>query len=95
MAGINWDKYQSELDTIVEGANQRTNAQLANEVARVSRLTDSEIKRLFPKPSDAKRVAELMEIVKRSGNRNEKINRITRNAEHFGDVIFTLLKKLA
>lgn len=95
MAGINWDKYQAELDTLVDGANQRTSAQLASEVARVSRLTDSEIKRLFPKTADARRVAELMEIVKRSGSRNEKINRITRNAEHFGEVIFTLLKKLA
>ncbi|MEE9318820.1 MAG: hypothetical protein V3U76_00080 [Granulosicoccus sp.] len=95
MAGINWEQYQAELDTLVTSANTRTNVKLASEVARVSRLTDSEIKRLFPKPTDAQRVAELMEIIKRSGNRNEKINRITRNAEHFGDVIFTLLKKLA
>jgi len=95
MAGIDWEKYQQQLDGLVSDANERTNTKLANELARISRLTDSEIKRLFPKSAEAQRLAELMEILKRSGSRHEKINRITRNAEHFGEVIYTLLNKLA
>ena len=95
MSDINWDKYKRNLEGIIEEASERTNTKLANEVAKISRLTNEEVKRLFPEPSDAQRVAELMEIVRRSGNRNEKINSITRNADRFGNVIFTLLDKLA
>jgi hypothetical protein len=36
-----------------------------------------------------------MAIVKRAGDRHEKINRIVANAEQFGGVILTLLAKLA
>lgn len=95
MSEIDWEQYQYTLSIAVEEANTRTNARLAGEVARVSRLTENEIQRLFPEPADAQRVAELMKIVKQSGSRHEQINRLMQNVEQFGGVIFTLLKQLA
>jgi len=42
-----------------------------------------------------KKLAELMEIVKKAGDRNEKINKIVSNIEEFGGIVVTLLGKLA
>jgi hypothetical protein len=92
---INWDKFHDELDELVEQAGERTDSQLAGKVSSISRLTDDEIKRLFPEPADVKRLAELMEIVKRAGDRNNKINKIVSNIEEFGGVVVTLLAKFA
>ena len=92
---IDWDKFQNELDGLVDDAGDRTDDQLAGRISSVTRLTDEEVKKMFPDPGDVKRLAELMEIVKRSGNQNEKINQIVANAEHFAGVIITLLSKVA
>ena len=39
-------------------------------------------------------LAELMEIIRRSGDQNEKINKIVDNANEFGGIILKLLTKL-
>ncbi len=92
---VNWDELHEGIDAAIENAGGRTDAKLAGVLSGVTRLTDDEIRRLFPVPADVKRVAELMEIVKKAGERNEKINEITSNIENYGGVILTLLTKLA
>jgi hypothetical protein len=92
---IDWDKFQDDLDQAIEAAGERTDRQLAGRIAAITRLTDDEVRKLFPDPADVRRLAELMAIVKRAGDRHEKINRIVANAEQFGGVILTLLAKLA
>ena len=42
-----------------------------------------------------KKLAELMQIVKQAGDRNEKINNIVTNGEKFGGIILSLLAKFA
>lgn len=61
----------------------------------MTRLTDEEIKKLFPNPADVKKLAELMKIVKSAGDQNEKINNIIKNSEEFAGIIVTLLGKFA
>jgi len=90
---INWDKFQGELDEIIDEAGDRTDKILAGKISSITRMTEAEVRKLFPDPADIKKLAELMEIVKRSGNRNEKISKIVENAEEFGGVILTLLGK--
>ncbi len=92
---INWERFQEELDELVGSAGVRTDNELAGKISGITRLTDEEIKRLFPGPADVKRLAELMEIVKRSGDRNEKIKKIVSNIENFSGIILTLLTKFA
>ncbi len=92
---INWDKFQEDIDGLVEAAANKTDAKLAGKLSSVTRLTDEEVKKLFPDPADVKRLAELMEIVKRAGDRNDKINKIVANIEQLGGVVLTLLGKLA
>ncbi|SFE22639.1 hypothetical protein [Nitrosomonas sp. Nm166] len=90
---IDWDKFQGELDKLIDEAGDKTDEKLAGKISTITHLTDEEVKRLFPDPADVKKLAELMEIVKREGDRNNKINQIVTNAEEFGGIILTLMSK--
>lgn len=92
---IDWDKFQDELSQMVEDAGEKTDKKLAGKISSVTHLTDEEVKKLFPDPADVKRLGELMEIVKKAGDKNEKINKIVANAEDFAGIILTLLGKFA
>jgi len=90
---IDWDKFQGELDGLIDEAGEKTDRKLAGKISTITRMTDDEVKKLFPDPADVKKLAELMEIVKRAGDRNDKVNKIISNAEEFGGIILTLLGK--
>ena len=90
---IDWDKFQGELDGLIDEAGEKTDRKLAGKISAITRMTDDEVKKLFPDPADVKKLAELMEIVKRAGDRNDKVNKIVGNAEEFGGIILTLLGK--
>jgi hypothetical protein len=92
---IDWDKFQGELDGLIDEAGDKTDKKLAGKISTITRMTDEEVKKLFPDPADVKKLAKLMEIVKRAGGRNDKINKIVANAEEFGGIILTLLGKFA
>ena len=90
---INWDQFESDLDEIIESGAERADERLASKISSVTRMTDEEIKELFPKPADAKLLTELMKVVKSSEDRNTKINNIVNNSEKFAGVVLTLLAK--
>ncbi len=90
---IDWDKFQQELDQVIDGAGDRTDSKLAGKISAITRLSDEEVKSLFPDSTEVKKLAELMEIVRSSGDQNEKINKIVVNAEEFGGIILKLLAK--
>jgi hypothetical protein len=92
---INWEKFQSDLDQAIEEAGERTDIKLAGKISAITRLTDDEVKKLFPDPADVKKLAELMEIVKGVGERNQKISQIVKNAEEFAGIVLTLLSKFS
>jgi hypothetical protein len=92
---IDWEKFQSDLDRAIEEAGERTDIKLAGKISAITRLTDDEVKKLFPDPADVKKLAELMEIVKGAGERNQKINQIVENAEEFAGIVLTLLSKFS
>jgi hypothetical protein len=90
---INWNEI--DVDAIIEQEASATDDALASKVSSLTRMTDEEVKELFPEASDVKKLAELMQIVKSSEDRNNKINKIVSNAEEFGGIVLTLLGKLA
>ncbi len=92
---IDWEQFQSDLGQAIEEAGQRTDAKLAGKISAITRLTDDEVKNLFPDPADIKKLAELMEIVKGAGERNQKISQIVKNAEEFAGIVLTLLAKFS
>lgn len=90
---VNWEEFDSEIDTIIADSASETDEKLASRISSVTRMTDDEVKELFPKPEDVKKLSELMKIVKSSENRNDKINNIVSNAEDFGGIVLSLLQK--
>lgn len=93
--GIDWSAWRREIGPLVEAAAGRTDRRLAGELARVTRLSEAEIEAMFPDAADAERLGELMSVVKSSGDRHERVNRLVRDAERFGDVTLSLLERLA
>ena len=90
---INWDEFNDGLDEDIQNAADATDDKLASKLSSLTRMTDEEVKELFPVPSDVKKLTELMAIVHSSTDRNTKINNIVTNAEKFGGVMMTLIGK--
>lgn len=90
---INWDEFDSQLDSAVDASAEATDDKLASRISSMTRMTDDEVKALFPQPADVQKLAELMKIVKSSEDRNNKINSIVSNGEKFGGIVLTLLEK--
>lgn len=92
---VNWDQFDEEIDSIIETSADKTDDRLASRISSITRMTDEEVKELFPEAADAKKLTELMRIVKSAGDRNNKINTIVSNGEKFGGIILSLLEKFA
>ena len=90
---VDWDKFDTEIDAIVEKAAKATDKKLASKMSSVMRLTDDEIIELFPDPADVKKLKDLIIAVKSAEDRNTKINNIIANIDDFSGVIVTLLGK--
>ena len=90
---INWDEFDNEIDELIEQSANETDEQLASRISSLTKMTDEEVQELFPNPADAKKLVQLMKIVKSSEDRNTKINNIVSNAQEFSGVMLTLLGK--
>ena len=88
---INWDEI--DFDEIIDEEAEKTDEELASKISSLTKMTDEEVKELFPNQADAKKLVELMKIVKSSEDQNTKINKISSNAKEFSGVILTLLGK--
>jgi hypothetical protein len=95
VSDIDWGEIDSELDDIVGGAKKKTDDELAARVSSLTRLTDAEVKELFPKPADVQKLAQLMQIVRSAESRNTKINQLVENAESLAGTVLTLVGKFA
>jgi hypothetical protein len=92
---INWDDFENDLDSAINSAANATDDKLASKMSSITRMTDDEVKELFPEPGDVKKLYDLMKIVKSAEDRNNKINKIVDDAEKFGGIVLTLLEKFA
>lgn len=82
-----------DLTAIADDAAKKTDAQLAGQISSLTRMTDAEITALFPRAPDAKRLVELMQIVRAAENDKHKVKRIADNSERFAGVILKLLTR--
>ena len=92
---IDWDGVDAEIDQAIDEAKKRTNDRLAAQVSSLTRLTDEEVKKLFPTPADLKQLAELMQIVRSADARNRKVNQLVKNIESVAGAVVTLIDRLA
>jgi len=90
---IQWDELEREMDLALNESESVTDAKLASRISSLTRMTDGEVQELFPSQADAKKLIELMKIIKSGEERNTKVAKIVSDAEKFGDVVLTLLEK--
>jgi hypothetical protein len=92
---IDWDAFQETIDAEIEAAATQTSSDLASRASSITRLTDEEIKGLFPTPADVQKLKSLMEIVKSAEDENTKINRLVSNIEELGGVTIKIIDAVA
>lgn len=90
---IDWDSFDEDLNQAADEAEKKTDDKLASKISSLTRMTDEEIKELFPTPADVAKLAKLMKIVKSAEDRNNKINNIVQNAEELSGVVLSLIEK--
>ncbi len=90
---IDWDKFSANLDGLAKQAETRTDEQLASQISSVTRLTDEEVRAMFPDPSDVQKLGELISIVKQADARNDSVNKLVNGIEEFGGIVVKLLQK--
>jgi len=77
---------------IAENAAERTNAELAEELSKLTPLTEDQIARKLPSKADKEALARLMEIVNGSTARNRRIAELKKNIEELGSVALRVLE---
>ncbi len=92
---IDWSSFDKELDAAIERGAAKTDAKLAAQVSSLTRLTDAEVKQLFPEPADVERLATLLKIVKSAESRNVRMKRIASNIDDLAGTLLTLVEKFA
>ena len=88
-----WDELEQRIGGLVDQAADDTDEELATEMSSITRLTNEEIKELFPRPSDAQKLFELIRLVNEDTEKNEKINNLVANSEKFADILITLVSR--
>jgi len=89
-----WDDLEQRIGGLVDEAAEDTDEELATEMSSITKLTNEEIKELFPKPSDTQKLFELIRLVNEDTEKNEKINKLVANSEKFADIVITLVSRL-
>ncbi len=90
---INWEEFDRDIDAIIDSSAEATDDRFASRISSLTRMTDEEVKELVPRTADARKLKELVKIVKSSEERNVKVNRIASNSEEFAGIVLSLLQK--
>lgn len=91
---IDWDAFEENVKKDAKDAANKTNDKLSGRISSVTKLTDEEIKELFPISADAEKLALLIKAVKTADNKNKKINEIMTNSEEVAGILVRLIDKL-
>lgn len=74
-------------------ARERTNSELATEIATLTTLSANEIETMLPRRADKLKLAELVKIVNSSASQNKKTKELSDNFAELGGVTIKLLKR--
>ena len=70
-----------------------TNEQLAGELAKLTPLTEEQVKSLLPTKIEKQRLKQLVEIVNGSASQNQKVASLTSNFTELGTVVLKVLTR--
>ena len=74
-------------------ARERTNSELAAEIATLTTLSANDIENMLPKRADKLKLAQLVKIVNSSSAQNKKAKELNDNFAELGGVTIKLLKR--
>ncbi|WP_303722709.1 hypothetical protein [Malonomonas rubra] len=80
-----------DIKKIADNAARQTDAHLQGQISSLTRLTDDDIAAPFPQAQDAKKLVELMRIVRSIRSENGKILQRIDNSERFVGVVLNLV----
>jgi len=81
----------NRFEQIAESVREKTNAELAEDLAKLTPLTQDKLARLLPTKADKENMARLMAIVTGSTNHNQKITALRDNIDDLGGVVLKVL----
>jgi hypothetical protein len=81
----------NRFERIAESAREKTNAELAEELAKLTPLTQDKLASLLPRKADKENMARLMAIVTASTNQNQKVAALRDNIDDLGGVVLKVL----
>ncbi len=87
------DWKEINFDEIASDTAAETDDELAGKISSLTKMTDEDVKKLFPKVADAQKLKKLMEIVHSADRQNVKVKNLMNNIEELSGVIITLVKK--
>ena len=76
---------------IAEESRQKTNAELAEDLARLTPMSEDKLAKMLPTKQDKERLARLMAIVTASTSQNQKVAKLKGNIDELGGVVVKLL----
>ena len=91
---IDWDAFEKNVKIDARDAANKTNDKLSSRISSVTKLTNEEIKELFPISADAEQLALLIKAVKTADNKNKKISEIMTNSEQVAGILVRLIDRL-
>lgn len=92
---IDWDSFDKNVQQAIDNAADRTDTALAGRVASITRLTDAEVRDLFPAPADVQKLGELLKIVKNASDKNTRAHALVSNIESLATTVITLVEHFA
>lgn len=81
----------NRFEKLAEEARQKTNEQLADELTRVTPLTQEQLDEMLPTKRDKENLARLMAIVQSATSQNEKVAALRDNIDDLGGVAVKIL----
>ena len=82
-----------DFDSLLDEAENLTNAQIGERISSLTRLTAEDINTLCPKKADKQALAELMSIVNSAASENTMKKQLVSNIERFSGLILKILAK--
>lgn len=83
-----------EFDKILDEAEQKTNEQLKDKIAALTKLSAEDLQKIAPTVADKAVLLKLMEVVRSAASDNDKKAAILANIEMYAGIILNIAGKV-
>lgn len=83
----------NDFDDVLDEAEKKTNEQLKDKIAALTKLTAEDLQKIAPTVADKNALLKLMEVVRSTANDNDKKAQILSNIEMYAGIILNIAGK--